>query len=56
MEICVFSLKLHLKFPQAANVISAFKADRLQALINTDLNTDQTGTASSNHCHTLNHY
>ena len=32
----------HLKSPHSTNVITAFKADRLQALINTDLDTGQT--------------
>ena len=46
---------VHLKFPQAANVIAAFKADRLQAFINADLDCDQTSAASSDHRYTSSH-
>lgn len=53
--ICEMLFNTHLKSPQATNVITAFKADRHQALINTDLDTGQTRTACSNHCHSSNH-
>lgn len=45
----------HLEPPQTPDVITAFKADRLQPLVQAALDTGQTRTASSNHRHTTSH-
>lgn len=45
----------HLKFPEAADVIAAFEADRLQAFIDADFDTGQTRASGSNHGHPSHH-